>query len=275
MSASPPALQVENLVHQFGALRALDGVSFAVHPGERRAIIGPNGAGKTTLFNCIGGEIVPTSGQISLYGRNITGLSPHLIASSGLARTFQRNNLFLGLTVFENACLAVQRRARITRHLWRRVERFSAVNSAADAILERAGLAEKRGILARNLSYGEQRQLEIALALATEPSVLLLDEPSAGMSPAETSRLVDLIATLPRDLTLLIIEHDMDVVFALAERITVLHYGRILAEGSPGEVKENPIVQDVYLGAGANVMDGLESFGIQWHKAAEGESGDD
>lgn len=274
MSAAPPALQVENLTRQFGALRALDGVSFSIRPGERRAIIGPNGAGKTTLFNCIGGEIAPTQGRVLLHGSDITGLSPYLIASAGLARTFQRNNLFLGLSVFDNVCLATQRRAHITRHLFRGVDRFEALNGATDAVLERTGLTEKRDVLARNLSHGEQRQLEIAVALATKPSVLLLDEPSAGMSQAETNRMVELIAELPPELTVLIVEHDMDVVFALADRITVLHYGRILAEGTPAEVKENPVVQDVYLGAGANVMTGLAGFGAQWRRAVEGEDRD-
>lgn len=274
MSERPTVLEVENLVRQFGALRALDGVSFSVLQGERRAMIGPNGAGKTTLFNCIGGEIVPTSGRVLLHGRDITRLSPHLIASAGLARTFQRNNLFLGLTVFDNVSLATQRRAQITRHLFSSLGRFGAVNVATDAILEQVGLAEKRGVLAKNLSYGEQRQLEIAVALASEPSVLLLDEPSAGMSQAETNRMVELITSLPRDLTIVIIEHDMDVVFALADRITVLHYGRILAEGTPTEVKENPVVQDVYLGAGANVVAGLVGFGAQWHQVIEGENSD-
>ncbi|MCZ7568190.1 MAG: ABC transporter ATP-binding protein [Ardenticatenaceae bacterium] len=274
MSSPSPALQVEDLVRQFGALRALDGVSFRIRPGERHAMIGPNGAGKTTLFNCIGGEIVPTSGHVLLHGRDITGLGPHLIASAGLARTFQRNNLFLGLSVFDNVCLATQRRMQITRHLFSSVGRFDAVNVATDGVLERVGLAEQRSVLAKNLSYGEQRQLEIAVALASEPSVLLLDEPSAGMSQAETNRMVELIACLPRDLTIVIIEHDMDVVFALADRITVLHYGSILAEGTPAEVKENPAVQDVYLGAGANVMAGLSGFGVQWHHAVEGEVGD-
>ncbi len=241
-------LKVESLHRHFGGLRALNGVSLAVEAGERRAIIGPNGAGKTTLFNLIAGELAPTSGRILLHGRDVTGLKPNQLCSLGISRTFQKNNLFLGLTVFENVRLAVQVRQAIGRNLWSPIGRFSGCMAETSELLQRLGLWDRRDVLARNLSYGEQRQLEVAIALASRPSVLLLDEPTAGMSPAETLQMTEMIRSLPRDLTLLIIEHDMDVVFALADRITVLQNGEVLASGTPDRVKADPQVQSVYLG---------------------------
>jgi branched-chain amino acid transport system ATP-binding protein len=255
-----PALQVRDLSRQYGALRVLDEVSFTVQPGERRAIIGPNGAGKTTLFKCVGGEVRPTSGTIQLHGHPIAGLPSDRIARLGLARTFQRNNLFLGLSVFANVSLARQRCAHITHHLFRPLARFVAVQQQTADLLQRVGLWEQRETLAGNLSYGEQRQLELGIALATDPTVLLLDEPTAGMSQAETNAMTALLATLPPDLTILIIEHDMDVVFALAQHITVLHYGQVLAEGTPPEIKANPRVQEVYLGDPNTLMTEQNDF---------------
>jgi branched-chain amino acid transport system ATP-binding protein len=242
------SLRVEGLHRRFGGLTALAGVSFAVAPGDRLAIIGPNGAGKTTLFNLISGELPATSGRVYLDGVDVTGQPPHRMAAQGLARTFQRNNLFLGLSVRENVRLAVQARSGAARQLWAPAAGLTALTSEADRVLAALGLADRAEAVVRDLSYGEQRQLEVAIALATGPRVLLLDEPTAGMSPAETAAMVQTIGSLPAAMTLLIIEHDMDVVFALADRILVLHYGEVLAAGSPQEVKANPRVAEVYMG---------------------------
>ncbi len=242
------ALRVEGLVKNFGGLTVLLEVNLNVAAGERRAIIGPNGAGKTTLFNVVGGELPPTKGRVFLDERDVTPLPPQTRANLGLGRTFQRNNLFLALSVFENVRLAVQYRRRIANHFFRPAESYSDVQAETLAVLERVSLADSRDVPARHLAYGQQRVLEAALALAAEPQVLLLDEPTAGMSPAETAEMVRLIEALPRSLTLLIIEHDMDVVFTLADRITVLHYGQVLAEGTPEAVRQNPQVQQIYLG---------------------------
>ncbi len=243
-----PILRIEHLVCNFGGLSAVNDVSLSVEPGERRAIIGPNGAGKTTLFNLISGELPVASGSIFLDGQNVTRLADYQRANLGLGRTFQRNNLFFGLSVFENVRLATQHHQRISRRFFAPASRFTAVSEAALGLLERVGLAERAADPTRSLAYGQQRALEIALALANAPKILLLDEPTAGMSPAETAEMVELIGALPRDLTILIIEHDMDVIFSLATTITVLHYGQVLAEGAPAVVKENRRVQEVYLG---------------------------
>lgn len=242
------ALKVEKLYKNFGGLQATNGISLKVEEGERRAIIGPNGAGKTTLFNLISGELKPSAGHVFLHDQEITGLQPHQIAAKGLARTFQRNNLFLGLSVFENVRIAAQQKNGISSKLLSPASSFRDVNAETEEILETLALGDKADILTKNLSYGEQRQVEIAIALATRPKVLLLDEPCAGLSPAETTMLTGMIKRMPNDITILIIEHDMDVVFALADRIAVLHYGEVLAEGTPQEVKANKVVLEVYLG---------------------------
>ncbi len=244
------ALSVTGIVKNFGGLTVLNGVSLSVAPGERRAIIGPNGAGKTTLFNVISGELRATRGTVGLDGRDVTQLPPQARANLGLGRTFQRNNLFLSLSALENVRLAVQHHRRIAGHFFRAADSFEGVRREALVMLERVGLAEAADRHAGNLSYGQQRALEVALALATEPQLLLLDEPTAGMSPAETGEMARLIGALPRSLTLLIVEHDMDVVFSLADNITVLHYGEVLADGLPEAVRENPTVQQIYLGDG-------------------------
>ena len=219
MTASDaPLLVAESLSRTFGALHALSRVSFRVDARERRAIIGPNGAGKTTLFNVITGHLAPSGGRILLDGAPIEGLAPHAVARRGLSRSFQRNNLFPSLAVRENLRLAAA-----------------------------AGRPGTWDLLGR-LSYGEQRQLEVGVALATSPRLLLLDEPTAGMSPEETQRMTRMLEALPREVTLLIIEHDMDVVGSLADRVTVLHYGEVLTEGSFAEVKADPRVYEVYLG---------------------------
>ncbi len=243
-------LVTERLGRRFGGIVALRDVSLEIASGERRAIIGPNGAGKTTLFNVISGELRPTSGAVRLGDHAITGLPAHRIARLGLARTFQRNNLLLRLTALENVRLALQARTDDTRKVFTPVARLTHLRDEARAVLTRMGLDGRDGIPARALSYGEQRQLEVALALAARPQVLLLDEPTSGMSPAETARMTALLSRLERDQTVVVIEHDMDVVFALADRITVLHLGEVLTSGTPEAVRADARVQDIYLGAG-------------------------
>ncbi|HKV44115.1 MAG TPA: ABC transporter ATP-binding protein [bacterium] len=245
------ALVTERLTRRFGGVVALNGVSLDILSGERHAIIGPNGAGKTTLFNLISGELPPSSGRVLLDTRPITGLPPHRIAAWGLARTFQRNNLLLNLSALENVRLAVQAHTRATRRLLTPATRLRGLLDDAHALLARVGLESSAALPARALSYGEQRQLEVGIALAGRPRILLLDEPTSGMSPAETASMTRLIAQLEGEQTVVLIEHDMDVVFAIADRITVLHLGEVLATGTPGQVKGHPRVQEVYLGAPA------------------------
>lgn len=231
---------------QFGGLTALNGINFAVRPGEIRAIIGPNGAGKSTFFNCLTGVIRPTSGRIVLNGENITGLPPNRISQKGIARSYQITNILPNATTLENARIAAQSR----RHGWNMLTHhadFHDIIDKAHSVLEAVGLAAKADELAANLSHGEQRNLEIGIALATEPKLLCLDEPTAGMSAAETHDTMELVRRIGKDLTILIVEHDMQVVMELANRITVLHYGEILAEGTPAEIQQNPRVQEVYL----------------------------
>jgi len=234
----------------FGGLLAVDGVALEVRPGERRAIIGPNGAGKTTLFNLISGEIAPTAGRITLFGRDVTRLPPHRRAALGLGRTYQITNLFPRLSVLDNCLLAAQALSPARLHLHRALHRYPALFDRARATLAAVGLGAKETETVRNLSHGEQRQLEIALALAGAPRLLLLDEPTAGLSPAESHLMTELLRTLDPAITILIIEHDMDVAFALTDRITVLHFGRVVADGVGEAVKANALVQEIYLGTG-------------------------
>ena len=242
-------LAAESLSRAFGALSALNRVSFEVASRERRAIIGPNGAGKTTLFNLITGQLAPTGGRILLEGRPIQGLSPHAVARRGVSRSFQRNNLFPKLAVLENLRLAAAARAPGTWSLLGRIEGQPGPRARAREVADIVGLTERLAVPAGLLSYGEQRQLEVGVALATSPRLLLLDEPTAGMSPEETQRMTRMLEALPRDVTLPIIEHDMDVVGSLADRVTVLHYGEVLTEGTFAEVKADPRVYEVYLGS--------------------------
>jgi branched-chain amino acid transport system ATP-binding protein len=244
----PEILRLEQLAKHFSGLQVLKGVNLSVEAGERRAIIGPNGAGKTTLFNLISGELEPTSGKVLVEGRDVTGKPPNQMWALGLARTFQKNNLFFQLTTYENVRLAVQAHRGYAHRWFRSWQSLHGVNDQTRDILVRLELWNRRDDVVKNLSYGEQRQLEVAIALAADPKVLLLDEPTAGMSPAETTRTVEMIAALPKELTVLIIEHDMDAVFSLADRIAVLNYGEVLADGTPDAVKTNPKVQEVYLG---------------------------
>jgi branched-chain amino acid transport system ATP-binding protein len=244
-----PVLATQAVTRAFGALVALNRVSFEVAPRERRAIIGPNGAGKTTLFNVITGQLAPTSGRILLDGAPIGGLAPHAVARRGISRSFQRNNLFPKLAVEENLRLAAAVGTPGTWDLLGSVTRRRGPRDRAREVARVVGLSDRLTEPAGRLSYGEQRQLEIGVALATGPRLLLLDEPTAGMSPEETLRMTRMLEALPRDVTLLIIEHDMDVVGSLADRVTVLHHGEVLTEGTFAQVKADPRVYEVYLGS--------------------------
>ena len=244
--ASATLLRTEDLALRFGGLTALRGVNLSVRQGEIRAIIGPNGAGKSSLFNCLTGVLRPTSGRILFNGDDITGLSPDRISRQGMARSYQITNILPNATTLENVRIAVQSR----RHGWNLLTHhhaFRDIIEKAETALEAVGLRNKRDELAANLSHGEQRNLEIGIALATEPQLLCLDEPTAGMSAAETHDTMALIRRIAADLTILIVEHDMAVVMELAQTITVLHYGEVLAEGTPAESQRNSRVLEVYL----------------------------
>jgi branched-chain amino acid transport system ATP-binding protein len=231
---------------RFGGLTAVNNASLSIPRGEIRAIIGPNGAGKSTFFNCLTGVLRPTAGRILLDGEDVAGLPPNKISGKGIARSYQVTNILPGATVLENVRIAAQSR----HHGWSMLRHHRAFGDLIDrarSVLDAVGLDEKENELAANLSHGEQRNLEIGVALATEPRLLCLDEPTAGMSVTETHATVELIRRIARDLTIVIVEHDMDVVMGLARTITVLHYGEVLAEGTPAEIQANPRVQDVYL----------------------------
>ena len=245
-AASAPVLRTEQLSVRFGGLAALSQVNFEVARDEVRAIIGPNGAGKSTFFNCLTGVLRPTAGRILFNGEDITGLPSNMISRKGIARSYQITNILPNATTLENVRIAAQSR----RHAWNIVSHHSAfadINGKAEAALDSVGLLSKAHELASNLSHGQQRNLEIGIALATEPQLLCLDEPTAGMSAVETHATMELVRRIAKDLTILIVEHDMQVVMELAHRITVLHYGEILAEGSPEEIQQNPRVLEVYL----------------------------
>jgi branched-chain amino acid transport system ATP-binding protein len=244
--AAMPILKTERLSVRFGGLAALSQVNFELTRGEVRAIIGPNGAGKSTFFNCLTGVLRPTSGRIIFNGEEITGLPPNAISQKGIARSYQITNILPNATTFENVRIAAQSR----RHAWNMLSHHSAfadIKIKAEAALQSVGLLGKADELACNLSHGEQRNLEIGIALATEPQLLCLDEPTAGMSQLETNETKELVRRIAKDFTILIVEHDMQVVMELCDRITVLHYGAILAEGTPEEIQKNPKVLEVYL----------------------------
>ena len=243
-----PILQAEGITHAFGSLVVTDTVTLELVPGERHGLIGPNGAGKTTLFNIIAGEIFPDAGSVHLAGVEVTRHPPDRRARLGLARSFQRNNLFTDLTVRENLAIACAIAHRVSHVAWRAFARHREVHESAEARAIALGLGDVLDTVVRHLSYGTQRQLEIALALALEPRILLLDEPTAGMSPEETAAMREMIAALPSSLTLLIIEHDMEVLFDLADRVTVLDYGKVLLQGNPMEVRDSDLVRSRYLG---------------------------
>ena len=241
-------LRVENLSRRFAGLDAVSGVSLEVARGERRAIIGPNGAGKTTLFNLISGELTPSAGRILLYGRDVTDLPPNRRAALGISRTFQITNLFPKLTVLENLVLAAQALQPTKFDMLRPVRRFAPLYADAEALLGEIGLGDRRDERVRNLSHGEQRQIEVAMALLCKPQLLLLDEPAAGLAPAEATVMVSLLKALDASIAVLIIEHDMDVAFEVADRIAVLDSGRLLADGTRAEIRENQAVREIYFG---------------------------
>jgi branched-chain amino acid transport system ATP-binding protein len=241
-------LEIDGLTKRFGGVVACDGISLAVPPGELHAIIGPNGAGKTTLIGQLGGEVAPDAGCIRFDGADITALPAYRRSWLGLARSFQVTSLFPDFTALDNVALAVQAHAGHSFRFWRDARREPALREPARAALARVGLADRAEVIVANMSHGEHRQLEIAMALATRPRMLLLDEPMAGMGPEESARMVKMLRELKQELTILLIEHDMDAVFALADRITVLVYGRVIASGAPSAIRANDEVRQAYLG---------------------------
>ncbi len=243
-----PVLEVRDVHHDFGGLQVLAGVDLAVAEGERHAIIGPNGAGKSTLFNLVSGRYRPRRGRIVYRGRDITGAPPHRIARLGVGRSFQIINVFPRLTVFEHVRSAVVSRRGLRRDAWSRLDRRADVTREAEEVLALLGLAARRDTPASELSYGEQRELEIALTIAVRPDLVLLDEPTAGLNTEETRKAVGLIRRITEGRTLVMVEHDMDVVFTLADRISVLHYGRVLATGTPDQIRASDEVRRAYLG---------------------------
>jgi branched-chain amino acid transport system ATP-binding protein len=242
------ALETEDLTRRFGGLVAVDRVNLAVRQGDVHCVIGPNGAGKTTFLNLLSGALKPSAGRIRFAGQDIAGLPTYRVAQLGMGRSFQRTNIFPEFSVYENCRLGAQARTTSSMRFFRPAERDERVRERAERALALAGLIPRREARASVLSHGEQRQLEIGVMLATEPSVLLLDEPMAGMSADETTRMVGLLRRLKEGHTLILIEHDMDAVFALADIITVMVNGAVLASGSPQDIRNSQAVQDAYLG---------------------------
>jgi branched-chain amino acid transport system ATP-binding protein len=247
LASADVILETRALEKDYGGLKAVRGVDFALRRGEIRSIIGPNGAGKTTFFNLLAGKLPPTKGQILFKGRDVTGLPQHRICRLGVSKSHQITSIFPKLTVFENVRLAAQ--MRVTHYdMWSSCLSLRGVNEKALRLIERVGLTAKKDAVASVLPYGDQRYLEIAITLAADPEVILLDEPTAGMTPAETEASTRLIKSLAGQLTVVIVEHDMSVVMGISDRITTLHEGAVLAEGTPREIHDNPEVQRVYLG---------------------------
>ncbi|MBI3523888.1 MAG: ABC transporter ATP-binding protein [Betaproteobacteria bacterium] len=246
-------LRAENLCKRFGGLAAVNGVSLELHIGQVHALIGPNGAGKSTLTNLLSGDLPPTSGGIHYLdadqvGHDLAGMHPDRNSRFGIGRSYQKTNVFLPFSVFENCRLAAQSRQPRAWRIFRSADHYADVNVMAERALAAVGLAGRRDLLAAALSHGEQRQLEIAMCLATQPRVLLLDEPLAGMGQQESQTIIALIRRLAPDHAILLIEHDMDAVFAVAQRLTVMVNGEVIASGEPAEVRANPLVQQAYLG---------------------------
>ena len=241
-------LQTDRLSKLFGRMAAVKRLSLQVRQGELTSIIGPNGAGKTTLFNLISGKLHPTRGSVIFKKEDITGSPPNVIAQRGMARSFQITNIFPTLTVFENVRIAVQQRHKKRSAFYTLARGLTEINDLTEGVLERIGLIEYKEQVASNLSYGDQRHLEIGITLAMEPDLLLLDEPTSGMSSLETRNTMHLIETLAESLTILMIEHKMDVVMSLSDRILVMHYGQKIAEGTPKEVEQDQLVREAYLG---------------------------
>lgn len=250
------ALELRGIHHGFAGLQVLSGIDLAVAEGERHAIIGPNGAGKSTLFNIVTGRFRPQRGRVLYRGQDITGAPPHRIARLGVGRSFQIINIFPRLTVFQNVRSAVASRRGLRLDAWSRLDARSEVTREAEAVLDLLGLAARRDTLASELSYGEQRELEIALTVAVGPDLVLLDEPTAGLNTEETRKAVELIRRVTAGKTLVMVEHDMDVVFTLADRVSVIYYGRVLASGTPDEIRGNEEVRRAYLGRKASVAGG-------------------
>lgn len=243
------ALELRGVARSFGALAALSDIDMTVSPGERRAVLGSNGAGKTTLFNCITGDFLPTAGSIRLFGEDVTSFPPHERIRRGLRRTYQISLLFTGISVIDNVYLACRGVSR-GRFSLMRPRRNDALMQSAYDLVEAVHLTDASETLVANLSYGQQRQLEIALALAGAPRFILFDEPAAGLSPTERRELVEILTNLPEHIGYMIIEHDMDVALRVAERVTMMHNGRIFKEGLPAEIEEDEEVQALYLGGG-------------------------
>jgi len=242
------ALRIEELTKTFGGVRALNNISFTVKIGERLAIIGPNGAGKTTLFNLLNGQYKATAGRIYLFGREITNIPTCNRTYLGQGRSFQLTSLFPKLTVLRNVLLAIQGTGPPRFQLFRPISTYKHLYTKAQELLEAVALWSKKDELVQSLSYGEQRRLEITLSLASEPKLLLLDEPSSGLTPAESSDIINMIANMLRDITVIVVAHDMDLVFGMAERIMVLHYGEIIADGTPTEIQTHSRVKEIYMG---------------------------
>jgi branched-chain amino acid transport system ATP-binding protein len=242
------ALEVKHFSKDFGGMKVVNNVSLSMEIGERRAIIGPNGAGKTTLLNMIGGQLPCDSGQIFLFGKNITNFPDYGRVELGIARSFQIMRLFFNLTVFENIMLSIQAIKPYRFKMFRPKNTYSDLLSEVEELLNKWGLREKRGLPVRELSYGEQRKVEVVMGLASKPKLILLDEPTSGLSLHEIDYIIKFILQIGKDVTLLIVEHDMNVVFSIATIITVLHYGEVVAEGNPQEIKNNTKVRETYLG---------------------------
>jgi branched-chain amino acid transport system ATP-binding protein len=247
-SSAVPCLALRGLSKHFGGLQAVKDLTLEIHPGDRMGVLGPNGAGKTTLFHLITGVLPPTSGQILLFGQDVTRWPPYRRTALGMARTFQITTLFPRLTVLENVLLAVQGRRRMKFVMWRPLLSYRDVYAKAQALLEDVGFWDRRQMEIRHLSHGEQRQLEIVLALASDPQLLLLDEPAAGLSTGESQEMAGFLRRLDPRLAILMIEHDMDVAFTVADSITVLHYGELVDAGGLEQIRASPRVRDIYLG---------------------------
>jgi branched-chain amino acid transport system ATP-binding protein len=246
--AGAPVLELKDLCKSFGGLRAVRGVSFKVMPGERKAVIGPNGAGKTTLFNLITGILPASSGRVLLFGRDVTSWPSHRRTGLGMARTFQVTSLFPALTVLDNVLLALNGRRAAKFVMWRPLSSYRDLHQRAHELLAGAAFLDRKDAEVRYLSHGEQRQLEILLGLASDPDILLLDEPAAGLSSGETAEMAKFLQRLDRKMAILLIEHDMDVVFDFADEISVLHFGEVLESGAAAHIRSSTKVQEIYLG---------------------------
>ena len=246
--AGAPVLRLEDLGKRYGGVQAVDGISLSLREGERFGVIGPNGAGKTTLFKMIAGDVLPTAGTVTLFGKDVTTVPTARRARMGVGRTFQISNLFLEMTVFDNVRVAARGGTGKARVFWQLQRESDDVAQRSVRALESVGLADRKDLTVANLSHGEQRQLEIAMALVGEPSILLLDEPAAGLSSAERTTLKALIQGLPRSLPILLIEHDMTLALGLTDRVMCMENGRHVVTGTPDEVRENETVKDIYLG---------------------------